>query len=159
MQHYKEDIVYQKIPTFRVHLCDNKAVCYYHKDKEFNHRESEINFYLPLTRANENNTIWAERIPDSKIYSPINAEYGEIVLWDGANLMHGNKLNDTGQTRVSVDFRVVPLNKFDDSKSLTSYTHKVKMDIGNYFDVILPKLFSNTICQSPKSIFTRYISC
>ena len=57
---YGEQIVYQKIPTFRVHQPNNLAVAAFHRDSEYSHSTHEINFFLPLTRAFDNNTIWAE---------------------------------------------------------------------------------------------------
>ena len=53
---YGEEIVYQKIPTFRVHLPGNIAVGEYHKDKYYRNVEcaekvKETNYYVPLTKG------------------------------------------------------------------------------------------------------------
>ena len=50
---YDEEIVYQKIPTFRLHFPGNIAVGEYHKDKWYRdkkwHEEvCELNYYLPF---------------------------------------------------------------------------------------------------------------
>ena len=127
-----KEILYQKIPTFRVHQPDNLAVATFHRDGDYSHSKDEINFYLPLTKAWGNNTIWTETERDKKDLQSINAEVGEIWKWDGANLLHGNKLNDTGHSRVSVDFRILPLLKYKESDKI-SFTNNTKMVIGDYW--------------------------
>ncbi len=130
-----EDILYQGIPTFRVHQPSNLAVAAFHRDKDYSHSEHEINFYLPLTKAWGNNTIWVESEEGKGDYSSIDTEVGEMWMWNGANLMHGNKINDTGKSRVSVDFRVIPTKKYKDSNRI-SVTNKTKMIIGEYWNEI-----------------------
>ena len=79
----------------------NLAVGGYHKDRDYNHSEHEINFFVPLTEAFDSNTVWVESEEDKGDFSPMEASYGEYYMWNGANLTHGNKKNDTGRTRVS----------------------------------------------------------
>jgi len=124
-------IIYQTKPTFRVQAPDNIAVAKWHKDKAYNHSTNEINIFLPLTRAFDTNTIWAESEEDKGDYSPMNAEVGEYYIWNGANLYHGNKENKTGVSRVSVDFRII----FEDNFSYdgNSVTTKVPMKLGHYW--------------------------
>jgi len=126
-----QKMVYQTRPTFRVQAPNNLAVAKWHKDKAYNHSFNEINIYLPLTNAFDTNTIWAESEEDRGDFSPMNAKLGEFYIWNGANLNHGNKKNETGVSRVSVDFRVIPFDKFDYSG--TSVTNKVPMEIGKYW--------------------------
>lgn len=135
-----EDIVYQRIPTFRAHLPDNVAVGEWHKDKFYREEEwaeqvKETNYYLPLTDTNESNTIWAESEEDKGDYEPMLLKCGECMEWDGSNLMHGNKVNDSNQTRVSVDFRVMPFSMHVDSDNTTINT-KTPFTIGGYYEVI-----------------------
>ncbi len=109
---YKEKIVYQAIPTFRICLQNNIAVGEYHKDKKYRDENwaakvKEFNFFLPFTDAFATNTIWVESEEDKGDYAPMECNYGECIQWDGSNLTHGNELNVTGKTRVSVDFRVM----------------------------------------------------
>ena len=88
--------------------------------------------FIPMTKASGNNTIWVESKEDKGDYSPMNTDLGEFVKWDGANLRHGNKVNDTNKTRVSFDFRVMPLSKYKDNER-ESVSVKTKMKIGEYF--------------------------
>lgn len=134
-RHFSEEkMVYQARPTFRVQVPNNIAVAKWHKDKAYNHSEREINIYLPLTKAFDTNTIWAESEEDKGDYSPMNADLGEYYIWDGANLSHGNKKNSTGQTRVSIDFRLISLRDF--SYKGTSVTTKVPMKLGHYWELV-----------------------
>ena len=137
---YGEEIVYQKIPTFRVHLPGNIAVGEYHKDKYYRNVEwaekvRETNYYLPLTKAYGTNTIWAETEEDKGDFKPFDSDYGECIEWNASNLTHGNKDNITNSTRVSFDFRVIPKSRYIDSNHLTINT-KIPFGIGGYYEVV-----------------------
>jgi len=131
---YGEPVVYQKIPTFRIQAPNNVGVGEWHKDRQYNHNQNEINFFLPFTDAFDTNTIWAESEEDKGDYSPIEARYGQFVVWEGVRLTHGNKLNQTDVSRVSVDFRIVPLSKWSVQEGEAINT-KVKFDIGGYYEL------------------------
>jgi len=130
---FNEDILYQKIPTFRVHQPDNFAVAEFHRDRDYSHSKHEINFFLPLTKSEDSATIWVESEYGKADYSPMNADVGDIIMWDGANLNHGSKHNVTGKSRVSVDFRVLPKSKYEDNDKVSS-SNKTKMVIGDYWE-------------------------
>lgn len=134
---YNEDIVYQAIPTFRVAYPNNIAVGEFHKDKYYRNGEwatkvKEDNFFLPFTDAFNTNTIWVESEEDKGDFSPMNCKYGEFIQWDGCNLTHGNKINDTGKARVSVDFRVIKHSNYIPSDH-GSINTKIKFQIGEYY--------------------------
>lgn len=128
------EIVYQKIPTFRVQLANgNVAVGEWHKDKTYNHGISEVNFWMPFVNTNNQNSIWMESEEDKKDYRPYKVEYGEILVFNGANLHHGNQRNKSNDTRVSIDFRLVDPNKFVPN-SAGSINMNTKFDVGGYFE-------------------------
>lgn len=131
-----EELVYQKFPTFRAHFPNNVAVFAFHKDKEYNHPEQERNIYLPITNAYGTNTIWAETEEDKGDYTPIEAEYGDFVVWDGNNLKHGSKNNDTDKTRISFDFRVIPISEYNSAFSKKSISKSMEFKVGGYYEVI-----------------------
>lgn len=132
---FGENIVYQKIPTFRVQLVNNLGVFEFHKDKTYQHNQHEVNFFLPITDAYETNTIWVESEEDKGDYSPMNTKYGQVVKWYGNYLTHGNKQNIEEHTRVSVDFRVIPLSKYHEEEGTASIYSKMKFKIGDYYEV------------------------
>lgn len=132
---YKE-IIYQKIPTFRVQLGDgNVAVGEWHKDKTYNHGITEVNFWMPFVDTNSANSIWMESEEDKGDYRPYEVKYGEVLVFNGANLHHGNKKNLSNKTRVSIDFRLVDPEKFIPN-SAGSINMKAKFDVGGYFERI-----------------------
>jgi len=131
-----DEIIYQSIPSFRVQLGGgNLGVGEWHKDKTYNHGSSEVNFWLPFTNTIMYNTIWMESKEDKGDYKPYYVQYGEILVFNGANLLHGNKNNHTGLTRVSVDFRLVDPKKFVPNEA-GSINMNTKFDIGGYFNKI-----------------------
>lgn len=128
-------VVYQKVPTFRVHYVKSKSVTEFHKDKEYNHQESEVNLWLPFSDVYDTNTIWIESEEDKGDFSSCNVNYGEVLVFDGANLCHGTKFNETNDTRVSIDFRICDFDKFSENSRSTIVQGK-KLTIDDYFDVI-----------------------
>ena len=137
---FNEEIVYQNIPTFRVHLPGNISVGEFHKDKHYRDEKwanqvRELNYFLPLTKAYGTNTVWAETEEDLGDYREIRADYGECVEWCATKLTHGNKQNITRNTRVSFDFRVIPKSRYVESEHLTINT-KIPFGIGGYYGVL-----------------------
>ncbi len=137
---YGEKIVYQKIPTFRIAFQNNIAVGEFHKDKAYRNIEwaekvQEDNFFLPFTDAFDTNTIWVETVEDKGDFYAMDCKFGECIQWDGSNLTHGNKINSTGKTRVSVDFRVMPYSRYEPSNH-GSINMKIKFEIGGYYELI-----------------------
>jgi hypothetical protein len=111
---FDEPILYQRKPTHRIHFHNDVGEARYHRDTDYGHNPVEINFCVPQTPAFDTNTIWIESEAGREDYSPIEMDVGEVVQFDGANLSHGAKNNQTGQTRVSFDFRVMRLSEAPD---------------------------------------------
>jgi ectoine hydroxylase-related dioxygenase (phytanoyl-CoA dioxygenase family) len=130
---YQESIVYQKRPTFRIHMPGNVAVGEFHKDKHYQHSIWETNYWLPFTDAFSTNTIWIESEEDKGDFSPIELGWGELLIFDGSNLNHGNKPNTTGVSRVSIDFRIMPYSKYDENNNNKSTHLALPMKIGGYY--------------------------
>ena len=128
-----ENLVYQHRPSLRVHLNHNKAVGEFHKDSDYNHPIEEVNFFVPMTVSSETSTIWVESEPNKRDFRPINLKYGEIFVFSGGVLNHGNLINQTEQTRVSFDYRVIKSKNYkeNDFKSVNSSR---KFIIGEYYD-------------------------
>lgn len=135
-----EKIVYQKKPTFRIHFPNGMSVGMFHKDKDLRDYSwheliKEDNFYLPITNSYGTNTIWAETEEDKNDFQPMVCDYGEIIKWDGTNLKHGNKINTTNDTRISIDFRVTTESKFKNSENNTK-NGKTNFTIGGYYNIL-----------------------
>lgn len=122
-----EEVYIQRVPTFRVHLRNSVAVGTWHRDKDFGHDPSEVNYWVPMTRAFGNNTVWIEN-------QNVDAEYGEVVVFDGANQLHGNVVNDTPISRVSMDFRILARADYRPNEK-RSVSNDVPFLLGHYWDV------------------------
>jgi hypothetical protein len=131
----EEKLVFQNIPNLRIQFPGNLAVGSWHRDGDYNHNPEEVNIFLPLTNAYGTNTIWTETIPHKKDYQPLSANYGEFWLWDGVKLEHGNKINLTAETRVSLDFRVIPFTKYKELPGSSINAHKA-FKIGDYYSIM-----------------------
>jgi hypothetical protein len=138
---FKDDvIIYQKRPTFRVHLPNNVAVPSdvggdperpgLHYDAQFNHPLGEINFWVPFTRTTEYNTVWTESERDKGDFHPVLIDNGNILQFYGNQVWHYNRINRGDATRVSFDFRVIPLSEYRDDAEV-----KCSVQTGRRFTV------------------------
>ena len=130
---FDKKIIYQRWPTFRVHLPNNLAVGAFHKDSEYNHPAGEVNFILPMTHMFESNTVILEQTPNTLDFKQMELYPGELLMFNGNNCLHGNLPNRTGLTRVSLDFRVMLKNHYDPKNNQTSMTTNKKFTLGNYY--------------------------
>jgi len=108
---YNGVIAYQTKPVCRLVYKNKLNMHKLHKDKWYRkntiYSDMQIdNIFLPFTNAFDTNTIWTESVEDQHDFSPIKCDYGQFVHWDGNNLLHGNVINKSGNSRVSIDFRV-----------------------------------------------------
>ena len=109
---FNEPIVVQRYPTVRYATPNGKGVAAYHVDSDYNHPIEETNIWLPFTATFDTNTIRIESQPGKKDYIALELNYGQYIAFPGGLLSHGNEVNQTNQTRVSIDMRVIPLSKF-----------------------------------------------
>lgn len=132
-----EDVIYQRIPNFRAHLPGSMAVGEFHKDSKYSHSIHEVNIWVPLTRTVENNTIWLESYPDKADYHPFLSYPGECLVFQGGLLTHGNKVNDTPYSRLSLDFRILdPADYNEQEQQGVSVNTGTKLCLGGYFDLL-----------------------
>ena len=104
-------LIYQAIPTFRVMYPGNVSVGEFHRDRDYAHPDCEINIVVPLTDMLGSAGLVCERSVGSEKYQILEGRQGQFLLFDGANLRHGNYPNSTGETRISFDFRcITPLD-------------------------------------------------
>lgn len=144
---FQEDFLYQKFPTFRVHLQGNVAVGAFHTDAEFKHPAGEVNFIIPLTNSIGSASVWLESAPGKGDYRPMNLFVGELVRFNGNTLSHGNKVNTTDKARVSMDFRVLPVSCYHpDEGDGVSVTRGTKFVEGGYYRRFRKNVF---ITQDP----------
>ena len=144
----KELFLYQSFPTFRIHYVGNRVITTWHKDGDENHKHppGELNFWLPLTNTFGENTMWVESKPGMKDYHPIETTAGHMLVFDGNRCSHGNKVNSTSKTRVSLDFRILPINAYNPAYPHKTATKGWRYIIGEYYKLYDPKgLYNNGV--------------
>jgi len=124
--------LYQKFPTFRVHLRNNLAVGAFHNDAQFGHPEGEMNYIIPLTNSDGDASVWVESDIGKGGFQPMALRVGQLVEFNGNKLTHGNRVNTTGKARVSMDFRILPAACYRPDESV-SMTLKTKFKEGEYY--------------------------
>jgi hypothetical protein len=132
----KDDLVYQKIPTFRVGFPHNVWVGEYHRDSWYGHPHEELNFLVPCTDMYGTKSLYVESESSKKDFQPQNVKYGEILHFNHTGCTHGNEINLEGTTHVSFDFRVVPYRDYRDDFSGASINTKMQFKIGSYFELM-----------------------
>jgi hypothetical protein len=111
---YDEPIFYQKKPTHRIHFKNGSGASRFHKDSDYGHNRAEVNYSVPQTAMFGTNGIWIESEEGKADYNPMEMKVGQYAEFKGAYLKHGAKENESGQTRVSFDFRVMPQSEAPD---------------------------------------------
>tara|TARA_B100001248_G_scaffold250487_1_gene224629 strand:+ start:25368 stop:26078 length:711 start_codon:yes stop_codon:yes gene_type:complete len=129
---FKDEIVYQKKPTIRVHLPGNVSTGTYHRDSDYGHSIEEINFWLPLVNVQKTTSLYIEDDYMSENYKPIELNYGEILIFNSL-LKHGTEINTENYTRVSFDFRIMLASQYQEN-SKVSYVRNKQFIIGSYYE-------------------------
>ena len=131
-----EKFHYQYLPSFRIHLpYNNQAIHTWHSDSDqlHKHPKGEINIWLPLTKCYGTNTMWIESEPWKLDFKPLEGGHGDFWINKGNVCMHGNKPNSTSITRISFDFRIIPLSKYDPNFKESSNDKSNKFLLGGYY--------------------------
>jgi len=126
---FDEEIIYQVTPTFRLQAIDNVSVFAFHKDTEYGHSDKTINFFLPITKCYDTNALWVE---SGSSFEPIECDYGDLITFDAVNLLHGNKVNKTGKSRISLDFRVMKMVDYSETSKQTLSKNR-RLILGDYY--------------------------
>lgn len=130
---------FQAVPTFRVHLPGNVAVGSWHTDATYHHPLEETTFWVPLTRACDTSSVWIADDHGSR-YAPC-VEPGQVVEFSAAKRVHGNVLNTSGLSRVSFDFRCLPVDELPEVEGPPSENTKLRFVPGEYYatDIVNPR--------------------
>lgn len=134
---FDESFAYQAFPSFRIHLPNDQAIHKWHYDSDEDHKHppGEINFQIALTNVFDSNAMWIESVPGLRDFKPVELEVGQYAIFNGNKCMHGNKANNTGKTRMSFDFRVMPMRSYDPGYSKASETTGRGFVIGGYYNL------------------------
>ena len=77
-----------------------------------------------MTEMNDTSTIWYETEPRLEDFRPMNLQPNTLFCFNGNKCDHYNKINKTGKSRISFDFRILPLENIPKKidKSATTNT-------------------------------------
>jgi hypothetical protein len=125
----------QKFPSFRVQLPNNLAVAKMHTDNSLGHPRGEINLMYAFTDMYDTNTVLIEKMPRSKEFARMEMVANNTISFNGNLCMHYNELNTTGKTRMSMDYRILPVNYYPKEESF-SHSTKTKFVDGGYYKFI-----------------------
>jgi hypothetical protein len=129
------EFLVQQFPSFRVQLPNSQAIHKWHYDSDVDHGHptGEINVQIPLTMMYDTSATWIEPVPGMGTYTPMNMFPGQYAIFNGNKCTHGNKVNNTGLTRVSFDFRIIPKKTLESQSTSKSATLGVKFSNGEYY--------------------------
>ena len=130
------DWAFQRFPSLRVQFPNNISVFEYHRDSDYNHPLGEINHFLSITKSENTGALWVEENLGWEDFKPLNLNKGEMAVLDTSIFKHGDKLNQEESTRVSIDFRAIPLSALKAEESKKSITAGRKFDIEDYYTCI-----------------------
>ena len=127
----KEALV-QQFPSFRIQLPDNVAVAKVHTDSSLGHPYGEINFTYSITDMFDTNTIYIEKTTGKKDFIPMEIKANNNISFNANQNLHYNKLNKTNNTRMSMDYRILPLN-YKPKEETSSHSTNTKIIDGAYY--------------------------
>lgn len=129
------EFLVQQFPSFRVQLPNSQAIHKWHfdSDSDHGHPTGEINVQIPLTVMYDTSATWIEPVPGMGTFIPMNMFPGQYVIFNGNKCTHGNKVNMTGLTRVSFDFRIIPKKTLELQTPNKSATFGIKFSNGGYY--------------------------
>ena len=126
-----EPFYYQATPSFRVHLPGNVAVGEFHTDERYHHPLGEDNFWVPLTDAAGTSSVWIA--DDDGVLRAVDAHPGQVVQFSAVTRRHGNVPNVTGRSRVSFDFRCLPVRCLPEVDGPPSRHARLRFIPGEYY--------------------------
>ena len=121
-----KDFYFQKYPNFRYNTKNDKYPVW-HSDRHFNHHPEEINVMIPITKKEfgfeiiGNISFLFNKLPfkflNTKVMKFVLGKLSKkinyldsILIFDGHHLHTASNRNEFKQPRLSIDFRLLPLN-------------------------------------------------
>ena len=95
------------------------------------HPIGETNCFYALNECINSSALHIEKNLGFEDYQPLNLQSGEYAILNTSIYKHGDFVNKTRKTRVSMDFRFIP-SKFL-SNDVSSLTKKIKFTSDSYF--------------------------
>ena len=123
----------QRFPSLRVQFPNNVSVFEFHKDSDYSHHIGEINNFLAVTNCKNTSALHIQKNLGWEDYEPFNLISGELAQINTSIFKHGDLKNCENFTRISIDFRVIPLSVIKRAPVGKRITANKKMDENNYY--------------------------
>lgn len=128
---YFDEWAIQRFPTLRFQFPNNVSVFEFHRDSNYSHPLGEINCFYALNQCLDSSALQVENNLGFEDYYPLNLNPGEYAILNTSIFKHGDFLNKTKKTRVSMDFRFIPNKNLTSLKS--SLTKAIRFSSDSYF--------------------------
>ena len=110
-----------------------------HVDGQYGHQPGEMNFLCALTDVYASNGLYYESEPAAGDFREVTMGAGRLFAFAGVSRRHYNKRNATDHARVSFDFRIAPMSRFDEAwqhKSTGEGHHTDRFTLDKYFELV-----------------------
>ncbi len=94
------------LPNFRLHEAGEEATSPMHRDRDYLTERGSLKIWMPFTDVSHGGTLYIESREGRHDLRPYSVHLGQALLFDSLNLLHGCRYNDSGRSRVSMDFIV-----------------------------------------------------
>ncbi len=128
---YKGEWAIQRFPTIRIQFPNNLSVFEFHRDSNYSHPIGEINCFYAINKCYQSSALQVERNLGFEDYVPLNLNPGQYALLNTSIYKHGDILNETNKTRISMDFRFIPISKLTEGR--ISLTKGIGFNTNSYF--------------------------
>ena len=121
----------QRYPTVRFQFPENVSVFEFHRDSNYSHPIGEINCFYAINKCINSSALQVEKNLGFEDYVPLNLNPGQYALLNTSIYKHGDFLNTTNKTRISMDFRFIPNSKLTTEN--ISLTKGIGFNSNSYF--------------------------
>ena len=121
----------QRYPTIRLQFPQNVSVFEFHRDSNYFHPIGEINCFYALNKCFNTSALQVEKNLGFEDYVPLNLDPGQYALLNTSIYKHGDLLNKTNKTRLSMDLRFIPNSRLTNRN--ISLTKGIGFDTNSYF--------------------------
>ena len=128
---YREEWAIQRFPTIRIQFPKNVSVFEFHRDSNYSHPIGEINCFYAINSCSNSSALQVEKNLGFEDYVPLNLNPGQYALLNTSIYKHGDILNETNKTRISMDFRFIPNSKLNNQSF--SLTKGIGFNTNSYF--------------------------
>ena len=127
------DWAIQRFPSVRIQYPENLSVFEFHRDSDYNHPLGEINFFMAITSCFGTAALHIEKNLGWENYEPLTLNPGEFAMINTSILKHGDFINKENFTRISVDFRMIPLQNLRNNEQKASLSKNRRFNENEYF--------------------------